>query len=119
MFDKPVPKIDRFGRIHTNATTVPTALTLSVECSLGYRDVMMVAEEETHPACSGLDMSGDCRDAVVEESLHLVNAHGHALAHKKVFGIKWKPRSKLTKAMDKARFDSLLVFKLRTFWALR
>ena len=76
---------------------------------------MMVAEEETHPACSGLDMTGDCRDASVEESLHLVNAHGHALVHKKVFGIKWKPRSKLTKAMDKARFDSLLVFKLRTF----
>jgi len=69
----------------------------------GYRDVMMVAEEETHPTCSGLDMSGECRDAAVEEALHLVNAHGHALAHKKVFGIKWKPRSKLTKAMDKAR----------------
>ena len=82
--------------------------------SSGYRDVMMVAEEETHPACSGLDMTGDCRDASVEESLHLVNAHGHALAHKKVFGIKWKPRSKLTKAMDKARYDVLICCLLNT-----
>ena len=30
------------------------------------------AEDETHPTCSGLDMTGECRDATVEEALHLV-----------------------------------------------
>ena len=65
----------------------------------------MVAADETHPACSGLKMTGKCRDAAVEEALHLVNAHGHALAHTKVFGAKWTSKSKLTNALDKARFD--------------
>ena len=71
----------------------------------GFQPVQMVAADETHPACSGLKMTGKCRDAAVEEALHLVNAHGHALAHPKVFGSKWTSKSKLTNALDKARFD--------------
>ncbi len=66
------------------------------------------AEDETHPTCSGLDMTGECRDATVEEALHLVHHSGLAIAHKKVLGIKWKKKSALTKAMDKARYDFLI-----------
>merc|ERR1712241_208019 len=69
----------------------------------GFQPVQMVAADETHPACSGLKTTGKCRDAAVEEALHLVNAHGHALAHPKVFGSKWTSKSKLTNALDKAR----------------
>jgi len=69
----------------------------------GYITPVGVGEDETHPICSGLNMTGNCRDSALEEVLHLVTEQGHALAHKKVFGNKWKPKSKLTKAMDKAR----------------
>lgn len=68
------------------------------------------AEEETHPTCSGLDMTGECRDATVEEALHLVHHSGLALAHKKLLGTKWKKKSALTKAMDKARYDVLMCY---------
>ena len=65
--------------------------------------VQIVKEDETHPTCSGLDMTGECRDSTVEEALHLVTHWGHAHAHKKVLGTTWEEKSALTKAMDEAR----------------
>ena len=58
---------------------------------------------EVEPTCSGLNFSNACTDSSVEEIYHFVTSEGHVLAYPKTFGITWKSKSDLTKAMDIAR----------------
>merc|ERR1712032_799746 len=57
-------------------------------------------EFETNPKCSGTKATEKCRDAALEEVLHLISAKGIDQIYKKKFN---PMNSLLTKAMDKAR----------------
>ena len=61
---------------------------------------------EIKPKCSGLHGTAkpSCIDASIEEVLHFLTNNGYSIAYSKIFGSNWKAQSKLTKAMDIARY---------------
>ena len=59
---------------------------------------------EIKPKCSGLHSTPNCVDASIEEVLHFITTYGQSKAYSKIFGTNWQAPSKLTKAMDIARY---------------
>ena len=69
----------------------------------GYVAAQAQWEDETIPECSGLNFTGECSDASIEELFHLITGRGHLNAYPSIFGDSWTRNSTLTEAMDVAR----------------
>ena len=85
---------------------------------------MDLTEEGTHPTCSYTEMSnvtGDnynCRDEASEEAWHFVCQRGLAPAYPEIFGYEWKSKSKLTNAMDIARYSISYKGTIQTIFSI-
>jgi len=63
-------------------------------------------ESETNPQCSGQTSSANangCRDATLEEVLHLISNYGYEVTYPELYGSSESSNSLLTQAMDVAR----------------
>ena len=54
--------------------------------------------------CTGLHFTPECSDNSIEEIYHFLTDYGYSKAYSKILGLTWQAQSKLTNAMDIARY---------------